>query len=109
MKWMRGARQGIVVAGTGEEGDDLKHLSCPQGIVVDIENILYVADMGNHRVTKWSSGMKEGKIIAGGNGEGEEANQFKCPLGLSFNHHGDLYVTDWENHRVQLFHIDKTS
>ena len=47
MKWMEGAKEGIVVAGGQGEGNSLRQLSYPRGVVVDQLDTVYVADLGN--------------------------------------------------------------
>ncbi|CAF3044622.1 unnamed protein product, partial [Rotaria socialis] len=107
MKWVEGAKEGIVVAGGQGEGNALTQLSYPYGIFVDTLGTLYVADYGNHRVMRWTQGdKKQSTVIVGGNGWGEGANQFNVPIGLSFDRHGNLYVVDWNNARVQRFSIE---
>ncbi|CAF4538189.1 unnamed protein product, partial [Rotaria magnacalcarata] len=44
MKWMEGAKQGIVVAGGQGQGNGLTQLSYPHGVVVDQLGTVYVAD-----------------------------------------------------------------
>jgi sugar lactone lactonase YvrE len=105
MKWMKGAKGGIVVAGDHGEGHSLAQLSCPKGVIVDDLGNVYVADFGNHRIMQWSPGSKEGRIIVGGNGKGQQANQFYHVEGLSFDEEGNLYVADSWNDRVQKFDI----
>jgi DNA-binding beta-propeller fold protein YncE len=107
MKWMEGAKEGIVVAGGQDEGNSLRQLSYPYGVVVDQLDTVYVADCGNARIMRWMKGATQGNIIVGGNGEGKQSNQLNDPVGLSFDRHGNLYVVDWGNHRVQKFNIDR--
>jgi sugar lactone lactonase YvrE len=105
MKWMKDAKEGIVVAGGEGEGDDLTRLSHPAGILVDQWGTIYVADRKNDRVMRWLKGEKHGSVVVGGNGQGEQANQFCGPDGLSFDRQGNLYVVDAGNQRVQRFNI----
>ncbi|CAF4966335.1 unnamed protein product, partial [Rotaria socialis] len=80
MKWVEGAKEGIVVAGGQGKGSALTQLSCPNGIFVDTLGTLYVADWGNSRVMRWTQGdKKQGTVIVGGNGKGDGANQLSCP------------------------------
>ncbi|CAF3269506.1 unnamed protein product [Rotaria socialis] len=107
MKWVEGAKEGIVVAGGQGEGNALTQLYYPYGIFVDTLGTLYVADSWNDRVMRWTQGYKkQGTVIVGGNGQGGGANQFQYPIGLSFDRHGNLYVADELNNRVQRFSIE---
>ncbi|CAF4717960.1 unnamed protein product, partial [Rotaria socialis] len=88
MKWVEGAKEGIVVAGGQGKGNALTQLHWPNGIFVDTLGTLYVADSNNNRVMRWTQGDKtQGAVIVGGNGQGEGANQFNYPIGLSFDRH----------------------
>ncbi|CAF3917916.1 unnamed protein product [Rotaria sp. Silwood1] len=109
MKWVEGAKQGIIVAGDQGQGNGLTQLSCPRGVVVDQLGTVYVADAGNHRIMLWPNGAKQGSVIFGGNGAGGQSNQLIVPIGLSFDRHGNLYVVDFGNHRVQKFNIDSNA
>jgi sugar lactone lactonase YvrE len=106
MKWMKGEKEGIVVAGGQGQGNSLTQLSDPQGLTVDDLGNVYVADSGNHRIVCWQPGSKEGNIIVGGNGCGEQPNQLNNIAGLSFDREGNLYVVDYNNYRVQKFNVD---
>ncbi|CAF4845509.1 unnamed protein product, partial [Rotaria socialis] len=76
MKWVEGAKEGIVVAGGQGKGNALTQLHWPNGIFVDTLGTLYVADSNNNRVMRWTQGDKtQGAVIVGGNGQGEGANQ----------------------------------
>jgi hypothetical protein len=101
MKWMKGAKEGIVVSGGQGQGNSLKQLSYPMGLIV------YVADFGNDRIMCWSSGSKAGRVVLGGNGRGEGSNQFNFLRGLSFDVENNLYVVDMKNNRIQRFEVDK--
>jgi sugar lactone lactonase YvrE len=109
MKWVEGAKQGIVVAGGQGEGNGFTQLSWPRGVVVDQLGTVYVADQGNDRIMRWPKGATKGSVIVGGNGRGGQSNQLNEPIGLSFDRHGNLYVVDYGNHRVQNFNIDSNA
>jgi sugar lactone lactonase YvrE len=103
MKWMKGAKEGIVAAGGNGRGSELTQLSFPLGVVVDHLGSVYVADWDNNRVMRWPKGAKKGIIVVGGNGEGNGSNQLNHPTGLSFDRQGNIYVADQWNHRIQKF------
>ncbi|CAF3273655.1 unnamed protein product, partial [Rotaria sp. Silwood2] len=79
MKWVEGAKQGIVVAGGQGLGNGLTQLSYPKGVVVDQLDTVYVADAENARIMRWSKGATQGSAIVGGNGRGEQSNQLNWP------------------------------
>ncbi|CAF1558193.1 unnamed protein product, partial [Rotaria sp. Silwood1] len=80
MKWDKGAKEGIVVAGGQGEGNALTQLSYPTGLFLDTLDTIYVADSSNDRVMRWPKGAKQGTVIVGGNGRGEGANQIAFPM-----------------------------
>jgi DNA-binding beta-propeller fold protein YncE len=104
MKWMIGAKEGIVVA--GGQGNGLRQLSYPLGIIVDQLGSVYVADRENNRVIRWLKGAEEGTIVVGGNRKGEESDQLNYPTDLSFDLENNLYVLDRANNRVQKFDVN---
>jgi hypothetical protein len=63
MKWLKDAKEGIIVAGGQGQGNSLKQLSCPHRIIANQLDNLYVADAGNHRMICWLKGAE------GGNGQ----------------------------------------
>jgi DNA-binding beta-propeller fold protein YncE len=109
MKWIKGAKEGIIVAGDQGAGKGLTQFYCPRGIVVDQLGTVYVADYSNNRVMRWLKGATQGSVVVGGNGSGAHPNQFANPWYLSFDRQGNLYVADFYNHRIQKFHIDSNS
>jgi hypothetical protein len=65
MKWTLGSTTGIVVAGMGNgiSGNSSNQLSCPNGIHIDQNNTIYIADACNGRIQKWLSGSSAGTTI----------------------------------------------
>ncbi|CAF5170260.1 unnamed protein product, partial [Rotaria sp. Silwood1] len=80
MKWVEGAKQGIVVAGGQGKGNGLTQLSSPRGVVVDQLGTVYVADRWNDRIMRWPKGATQGSVIVGGNGSGGQSNQLNWPF-----------------------------
>jgi sugar lactone lactonase YvrE len=109
MKWVKGAKEGVVVAGGQSQGNGLKQLSNPNGLVVDQLGTVYVVDCSNHRVMRWPKGSTQGSVVVGGNGAGAQPNQLSSCFGLSFDRQANLYVADYGNQRVQKFNIDPSS
>lgn len=103
MKWMRGAKEGVVVAGGHGSGESLRQLHSPNGIFVDQLGTVYVADTKNHRVVRWLRGATEGQVVVGGNGAGSRPSQLDEPTDLVFDRQNNLYVIDQKNHRIQFF------
>jgi hypothetical protein len=67
-KWTTDAKEGIVVAGGQDPGNNLTQLSYPHAIIVDQLGTLYVADCSNNQVVLWLKGATQGSVLVGGNG-----------------------------------------
>ena len=106
MKWIKNAKQGIVVAGGQGAGYGLGQLSGPRGLFVDRLGSIYVVDEENHRVMRWYKEATTGSVIVGGRGKGTQCNQLSGPLGLTFDKGNNLYIADYGNHRIQRFTIE---
>ncbi|CAF1539894.1 unnamed protein product [Adineta ricciae] len=119
MKWLKDAREGIVVAGGNGQGHNLNQLSYPTSLIANDFGQIYVADFENDRIMRWSEENKArtrrvdesdlvytkspkkiqkipltSDIIVGENGRENELYQLDGPNGLSFDCEGNLYVTD---------------
>lgn len=103
-----------IVAGTGRagfSGDNgpaiAAELSAPEGLAVDQQGNLYIADAGNDRVRKVTP---DGTIttiagngqtgLAGDGGPAVNAELF-IPTGLAVDAHGILYIADSANNKVR--------
>ena len=53
VKWTKGTKTGIVVAGGNGKGEDRTQWSSPTGVWVDEWGNVYVVDSLNHRVVCW--------------------------------------------------------
>jgi len=89
----------VTVAGGLSSGSGASQLNNQQGIFVDNNNHLYIADFGNDRVQKWTIGASTGNTIAGGNGQGLASNQTNG-YGLFVDKNDNLYTVE-SLHRVQ--------
>ncbi|CAF0858591.1 unnamed protein product [Adineta steineri] len=102
---MKGAEEGIVVAGGNGKGNSVTQLDECGGVIADRLGNVYVADPNNHRLMRWCEGSGEGSIVVDGNGE--SSNESCAPAGLSFDREGNLYFADGSNGRVQK--LDKNA
>jgi 6-phosphogluconolactonase (cycloisomerase 2 family) len=111
--------------GTGVIGNTHDTFNLPSGIALR-NNILYVADLGNHRIQVFRITINDNNTITtthlpGANGgphsigtgqRGITNNTFYYPRGLAIHQVGDdniLYVLDSGNNRIQLFTGDITN
>ncbi|CAF1433950.1 unnamed protein product [Adineta steineri] len=87
-KWKQNA---ITVAGGNERGQELNQLNGPQGVFIDKNKNVFIADYLNHRIVKWKHNAKEGKIIAGGNRHRNLMKQLTHPTDV---------IVDQQNHSI---------
>jgi hypothetical protein len=99
MRWTRGSKEGVAVAGGNGFGSDMHQLGCPGALCI-VDTALYISDESNARVQCWIPGEKEGRTVAGGHGNGSNAMQLYHPLGICASVN-DLLICDSTNHRVQ--------
>lgn len=76
----------------------------PEGLTIDDQGNLYVADFGNHRIRKIDP--KGNVSTFAGSEEGYQDGilteaKFKYPKGLALDSRGNLYVADMTNQRVR--------
>ena len=97
-KW---AQSGVTVAGGNGRGGETNQLYYPQGLCVDDEDTVIVADCWNHRIVEWKRGATSGTVLAGGNGEGNRTDQLNQPTDVIFDKENDsLIICDSDNRRV---------
>ncbi|CAF4450716.1 unnamed protein product [Rotaria sp. Silwood2] len=97
----RWAENGITVAGGQEQGSALNQLNRPQGLYVDDDQTVYIADTDNHRIMEWKAGTTSGEVVAGGNGQGNRADQLNTPIDVIVDKETDsIIICDKGNRRV---------
>ncbi|CAF1651691.1 unnamed protein product, partial [Adineta ricciae] len=90
VKWTKGAKEGIVVAGGHGNGANLAQLNNPRQVIVDQNGTIYVADHENQRIMRFEAGVAEGSVIVGDKGVGNKSDQFRYPTGLCFDGDGNF-------------------
>jgi streptogramin lyase len=88
-----------VVAGTGTAASTSNALSYPEGIFVDINLDLYVADNGNHRIQLFQSGQLNATTVAG-NKSSNSTITLNGPTGIVLDADGYLFIVDNGNNRI---------
>jgi sugar lactone lactonase YvrE len=97
---------GVTVAGygNGTAGSALNALNSPWGLALDVNDSLYVAEYGNHRVMKIQAGSLTGSIVAGSTGVSGNSDTELCnPTELAVDANSNIYVNDDFNYRVMLW------
>lgn len=83
-------------------------LDSPQGVAVDSNDNLYIADTGNHRIRKVNP---EGiiSILAGSGGTGYSGDggvatsaSLNKPEGVAVDSKGNVYIADTQNNRIRM-------
>ncbi|CAF4163309.1 unnamed protein product, partial [Adineta steineri] len=100
-KWDKWKQNGITVAGGKGYGQQLNQLGRPEGIFIDKNKNIFIADSLNHRIVEWKYNAKKGQIIAGGNGRGDRMDQLDRPTDVFVgqkNH--SIIIADRSNRRV---------
>ena len=86
------------VAGTGCSGSASDMLTYPNGIFVDLNYNLHVADSGNNRIQRFSSGQMIATTIAG-NGVSGTIN-LSYPMYIILDGDGYIFIVDSYNNRI---------
>jgi len=103
MKWMKGAKEGIIVAGGGNGPTELVS---PHGLVVDYLGTVYVADWTAHRILRWLKGATQWDIIISNSDRRFEG--IDSPKDLSMDQYGNFYIVEYYYHRLQRFDVDQS-
>ncbi|CAF3992064.1 unnamed protein product [Adineta steineri] len=91
----------ITVAGGNGKGHELNKLHNPEGMFIDNDKSVYIADGDNHRIVKWTLNSSTGQIIADGNEQGNQDNQLGRPRNIIFDKKNNSFIiSDCGNIRV---------
>lgn len=88
-----------VVAGTGTGGSTSNMLHYPNGIFVDSNLDLYVADAWNDRIQLFPTGQLNAKTVAG-SGSSNDAIHIESPIAVTLDGNGYIYITVYGYHRI---------
>jgi Tol biopolymer transport system component/sugar lactone lactonase YvrE len=99
----------------GHTDPDATTLSAPDGLALDANGNLYVADTSNNRVLGYLAPratdrtadvvLGQPNFTTGGSfyTTGSRANTFALPYGIALDNQGALYVADYNNNRVVMY------
>ena len=74
----------------------------PYGVVISNDGVMFVTDVGSHRLLKLSF---DDTLLKAAGGRGKDPGQFDEPRGITLIRN-KLFICDSDNHRVQIFDTD---
>ncbi|CAF4104041.1 unnamed protein product, partial [Adineta steineri] len=87
-----------IAAGNGSAGSLSNMLNSPQGIYVDSNSNLYIADSANNRIQFVQTGQLDGVTVVGNGSSGNITLNY--PTGIVLDANGYLFIVDSYNHRI---------
>ncbi|CAF1292469.1 unnamed protein product [Adineta steineri] len=100
-KWDKWKQNAITMAGGNGQGQELNQLYGPQGIFIDKNKNIFIADTYNDRIVEWKHNANAAQVIAGGNGRGNRTDQLNKPTDVIFDQQNHAIITaDQGNRRV---------
>ena len=84
----------------GNKGAENGKLMYPTGICIDSNNVVYITELGNNRISVFTI---NGKFLTSFGTKGNEEGQFVDPRGIAMDKDGFVYVSDQKNDRIQVF------
>ncbi|CAF2131675.1 unnamed protein product, partial [Rotaria magnacalcarata] len=96
------SQNGVTIAGGNGYGGASNQLNLPQGLFVDDDQTVVIADFWNHRIMQWKNGdTTNGQVVAGGKGQGNGLHQLNNPIDVLIDKETDsLIICDRRNGRV---------
>jgi sugar lactone lactonase YvrE len=96
--FVNGTNTSVVVAGNGTRGLASNLLASPNGIFVDVNFNLYIADWGNNRIQFYLPGQLYGMTVAGSGATGTITLYGPTDVVLDADNY--LYIVDRSNSRI---------
>jgi len=97
----RWSQNGITVAGGNGQGNCVDQLDGAEGLYIDDDQTIYIADQHNQRIVEWKNGATSGQMVVGGKGEGNRNDQLHAPTNVIVDKENDsLIICDRGSKRV---------
>jgi len=93
----------------GEHGEEPGQFQRPQGLAIDENDHLWVADASNNRIQVFDVSGEQPVVIRTWGKPGSEPGYLSYPYELVLDGQGHVYVCEFANHRVQKFTLDGQS
>ena len=110
-KWRASAFAGNGTAGYGDGTGTAARFSAPQGVALDNEGNVYVADTENNRIRKITPDRVvttlAGNSTAGYSDGTGTAARFSAPQGVALDNEGNVYIADTGNNRIRKITPDR--
>ncbi len=90
----------------GSHGSENSQFMRPQGIAIDKNDHLWVADACNHRIQVFDASGPTVKFLRSFGENGTDPGQMRYPYGILLDGKGYVYVCEWGNHRIQKMTLD---
>ena len=88
------------LGGFGHYGTELGEFNRPEGVAVDAQDRVYVADSCNHRIQVFD---REGKFLRAFGRPGSGLGELSYPYDVCVDAAGRVYVCEFGNSRIQVF------
>jgi sugar lactone lactonase YvrE len=97
---VRSVACGTFLAKFGRQGSAEGQFHTPEGLAVDVDGNVFVADSGNHRIEKFT---RNGIFLLQWGSQGSGEGQFFDPEAVAVDQNGNVFVADSGNHRIEKF------
>ncbi|CAF1233786.1 unnamed protein product [Adineta steineri] len=105
-KWIKNAKEGIIVAKEQIPEDSHSPMFYPCGMAVDHFGNVYVSDSHHRRIVRWSKGSTECYIVMNGGNSEHPPVLFNTPEAISLDGEGNLYIADSQDNQILKFDVD---
>lgn len=101
--------EGEFVYQWGEHGEEPGQFQRPQGMAMDVNDHLWLADASNGRIQVFDVSGDQPKFLKTWGKPGSELGQLSYPYELILDGQGFIYICEFGNHRIQKFTLDGKS